>query len=70
MNPTSSTHEIPAEIRQGIVRQLGAALATAWRQQAQKNESPEPRGDTAEPGTEANAAGKGRTHEHISTSPK
>jgi hypothetical protein len=41
VNTTSSPHEIPAEIRQVIVRQLGAALASAWRaRHAGTNESP------------------------------
>jgi hypothetical protein len=32
---------IPPELRQGIVRHFGAALAEAWRKQHQNDERPE-----------------------------
>ena len=41
MNTPSSTHEIPADVRQVIVRQLGAALAAAWRRQGDAKPSGE-----------------------------
>lgn len=41
MNTTSSTHELPADIRQVVVRHFGAALAAAWRAKyAGTDESP------------------------------
>ena len=34
----ANTTEVPKDIRQVIVKNLGAALAHAWRQQRQENE--------------------------------
>jgi hypothetical protein len=33
VNTISSPHEIPADVRQVIVRQMALALANAWRRQ-------------------------------------
>ena len=41
MKATASSSTIPADIRQVIVRQFGAALAAAWRSEYdQENERP------------------------------
>ena len=41
MKVTATNHEIPTDVRQVIVRQPGAALAEAWRNQhGQKSERP------------------------------
>ena len=46
---TGVQRDLPADVRQLIVRELGAALAAAWRKrEAQKNERPDPRGETAD----------------------